>query len=344
MKTKVVIGFVIFASIIVFVVKKEQIKESKEENTISLSHQRKAIDAQNIPQKPKAKFILRDKPEKSKKVVQSKVEVDEIKVVEEQEISPEADEKFHVIFNAEEDYEARYLEVQKLSRNLNEPEVDYLIEKLHEIEILPDDSLPDFSVGNEVLTKMLEQHEIPKQLGNYIKNVVNNDHATEIWRNYSLQHYHLYAERLLKEEPKSEELNQIKQTYLRAMEKQGTNLPGTALLGMNEMRKIDDNFKTKELRMLSYKTLYGNALPSVKISAYQILVEMKDPSLMKLDFKATQKLMGVEEGETVAMLSVINAYCKLGGDDKKTELRRLYSRSTNQIVRNGLKVAIEKML
>ncbi len=167
---------------------------------------------------------------------------------------------------AEHNYPSLLAEINKLNCALSGADVAALIEML----AWPNDRFPEGmrpieinAVKNDVLDKLLRQETLPEGIGIAMAEMAADPNQDAVWRDYCVQFMGPLYERLTTEyteytesnssvgsepssvaggEKKPDEMEVIRDSMFQALDERGTTIAGTALIGLENLSRIHDEF------------------------------------------------------------------------------------------------------
>jgi hypothetical protein len=128
----------------------------------------------------------------------------------------------------------------QLSHELTSKEVNTLLAYLEDPSTARKKNLWDLSLKNDVITKLLEQTELSKDLGSMLIKVASTPGGDSIWQDYAMQFLAPYAQKKYVTHGHSpdEELEVIANALRKGATNEDPEVVGTSLIGMNRLRTL----------------------------------------------------------------------------------------------------------
>lgn len=193
------------------------------------------------------------------------------------------------------DYHTAINAMRRLTRKLSADDVaalrEFLAQPMLEGEALSMRAIEYNAVRNDILDILLQQNTLPEDLHFDLVAMFRDESQDDVWRTYSVQYLAPYWEtrwpdssspdprapssELQASSPDLLSQSVIRDTLREALAERGNSVAGTALIGMNDLRKSRNVFNEDEIREAAIEiALDTNASEASRVTALRICAQL----------------------------------------------------------------------
>ena len=186
------------------------------------------------------------------------------------------------------DFRARMRAVHQLQDHLTQEEINALYTFLKEpwTQNAPYDSIEWNALKNDMVNALLDQKQVPSNLGKELTDMYYNVQMDEVWRNYCVQHFAMfYEKRWIPGETISNDADKqvILSAYHSALKESDNSIAGTALIGIHFLSASYPEFDKNDLRNTALSLAEDNTChEATRLSAISICGMMNETNLLPL--------------------------------------------------------------
>ena len=240
-------------------------------------------------------------------------------------------------------YHARLKEIEALGNDLPAEQcqdlIDFLNMRLDDQKDLTDVQLN--ALKNQALDKLIAQDVVPDRVGTMIADMYNDRRHDDLWRDYCVQHFALYYERMWPtgDAPERDpDFLAIREAYWRAARETDTGIAGTALLGLERISRLDARFDRRKVESYVLHYAVNPSTPTdTRTTAMHLCALTEQPSVL-----GSARSVADKEECIPLRMAAIATIGDIGSARDMAFLEGLVPK-TRGYVRNAAKAALERL-